>query len=185
LTGQIILNEKFSTGEQEAVYFEGGLLMSLPPFRKQDNASSDETEIRTLYRQVLDGWNKRSADAFAAPFTPDGEIIGFDGSQMIGQEEIVSTLRQIFADHVTAPYVSKVKSVRLLSSEVAVLRAIVGMVPPGQSDLNPSVNAHQTLVAVKHDGAWRTAFFQNTPAQFHGRPELVQQMTEELRQLLK
>jgi len=26
--------------------------------------------------------------------------------------------------------------------------------------------------------------FQNTPAQFHGRPELVQQLTEELRQLL-
>ena len=80
---------------------------------------------------------------------------------------------------------SKVKSVRLLSPEVAILRAIVGMVPPGQSDLNPAVNAHQTLVAAKRDGTWRIAFFQNTPAQFHGRPELVQQMTEELRQLLE
>jgi len=27
------------------------------------------------------------------------------------------------------------------------------------------------------------ALFQNTPAQFHGRPELAQQLTEELRQL--
>jgi hypothetical protein len=31
---------------------------------------------------------------------------------------------------------------------------------------------------------WRIALFQNTPAQFHGRPELVQQLTEQLRQLL-
>jgi hypothetical protein len=28
------------------------------------------------------------------------------------------------------------------------------------------------------------ALYQNTPAQFHGRPELVQKMTEELQQLL-
>jgi uncharacterized protein (TIGR02246 family) len=104
---------------------------------------------------------------------------------MIGQAEIASTLAQIFADHVTAPYVSKVRGVRLLSSDVAILRAIVGMAPPGQSDLNPAVNAHQTLVAAKRDGLWHITLFQTTPAQFHGRPELVQQMTEELRQMVK
>lgn len=159
--------------------------MSLHSYQRQDAPSSDEIAVHTLYRQIIDGWNKRSADAFASPFTLDGEVIGFDGSQMTGRAEIAATLRQIFADHVTAPYVSKVRSVRLLSPEVAILRAIVGMVPPGQSDLNPAVNAHQTLVAAKRDGIWRVELFQTTPAQFHGRPELVQQMTEELRQLLE
>jgi uncharacterized protein (TIGR02246 family) len=71
------------------------------------------------------------------------------------------------------------------SPDVAVLRAVAGMVPPGQSDIEPAVNAVQTLVAAKHDGQWRIALFQNTPAQFHGKPELVQQLTEELRQLLE
>jgi len=89
-----------------------------------------------------------------------------------------------FADHVTAPYVSKVRSVRLLRPDMAILRAIVGMAPPGQSDLNPAVNAHQTLIAAKGDGTWRITLLQTTPAQFHGRPELVQHMTEELRQVL-
>ena len=152
--------------------------------QSQDSLPPDESEVRALYREMLDGWNRRSADDFAAAFAEDGYVIGFDGSQMAGQAEIASTLRQIFADHLTAPYVSKVREVRLLSPEVAVLRAVVGMVPPGQADLNPQLNAHQTLVAVKRDGRWRIALFQNTPAQFHGRPELVQQMTEELRQLL-
>jgi uncharacterized protein (TIGR02246 family) len=158
--------------------------MNSQTLRLQDPPSPDEIEIRKLYRQMLDGWNKRSANAFAIPFTEDGESIGFDGSQLVGRTEIVSTLRQIFADHPTAPYVSKVKSVTLLSPEVAVLRAIAGMVPPGQSDINPNLNALQTLIAVKCDGQWRIVLFQNTPAQFHGRPELVQQMTDELRQLL-
>jgi uncharacterized protein (TIGR02246 family) len=160
-------------------------MMSSDSLRQQDALSSDEMEVRSLYHQMLDGWNKHNADAFAAPFAEDGEVIGFDGSQMNGRAEIAATLGQIFADHVTAPYVSKVKSVRLLSSDVAILRAIVGMVPPGQSDLNPAVNAHQTLVAVKRDGIWRIELLQTTPAQFHGRPELVEQMTEELRQVLK
>ena len=59
------------------------------------------------------------------------------------------------------------------------------MVPPGQSDLNPAVNTVQTVVAAKRDGRWRIVLFQNTPAQFHGRPELAQQLTEELRQVLR
>lgn len=35
------------------------------------------------------------------------------------------------------------------------------------------------------DAAAIAALFQNTPAQFHGRPELAQQLTAELQQLLK
>lgn len=137
-----------------------------------------------LYQNLMDSWNRRDAGAFAALFAEDGESIGFDGSQLIGQAEINATLQQIFTDHLTAPYVSKVKSLRFLSSEVAVLEAIVGMVPPGQTDLNPNLNALQTLVAVQRNGTWRITLFQNTPAQLHGRPELVEQMTDELRQLL-
>jgi uncharacterized protein (TIGR02246 family) len=152
------------------------------PFQQQGLPSSNEIEVRTLYQQLLDSWNRRNADAFAASFAEDGHVIGFDGSQMSGQAEIASTLRQIFADHLTGTYVSKVREVRLLSPGVALLRAVVGMVPHAQSDIVPALNAIQTLIATKHDDQWRITFFQNTPAQFHGRPELVQQLTDELRQ---
>lgn len=159
--------------------------MSSQTFQPHDSRSTDEREVRALYRQLLDGWNKRSADAFAAAFAEDGYTVGFDGSLMNGRAEIESGIRQIFTDHQTAAYVWKIRDVRLLSPEVAVLRAVAGMVPPGQSDLNPAVNTIQTLVAAKYDGQWRIALFQNTPAQFHGRPELVQQLTKELQQLLE
>jgi uncharacterized protein (TIGR02246 family) len=146
--------------------------------------SRDETEVRALYQQLIEGWNSRSADAMSAPFTEDGELIGFDGSQLTGRAEIASHLRQIFADHPTPPYVCKVRGVRFLDPAVAVLRAVAGMVPPGKSDIEPSLNTHHTVVAVKSEGKWSIALFQNTPAQFHGRPELVRELTEELRQLL-
>lgn len=158
--------------------------MSSQVFREKDASSPDEIEVSKLYRDLLDSWNRRNADDFAALFADDSEVIGFDGSQQLGQAEIASTLQTIFTDHVTAPYVSKIKTVRFLSPDIAIVRAIVGMVPPGKSELEPKLNAHQTLIAARREDKWLIALFQNTPAQFHGRPELVQQMTEELRQLL-
>ncbi len=71
-----------------------------------------------------------------------------------------------------------------MSPKISILRAIAGMVPPDESNINPELNTHHTLVAVENNGEWKIELFQNTPAQFHGRPELVNQMTEELSKLL-
>lgn len=146
------------------------------------NTSTAESEVRALYHQLIEGWNTRNAAAMVAPIAEDGELIGFDGSQFKGQANIYDHVHQIFSQHQPPPFVSKVKAVRFLSPDVADLRAIVGMVPPGQTELSPALNAHQTLLAAKRDGKWQVMLFQNTPAQFHGRPELVEQFTEDLRQ---
>jgi len=46
--------------------------MNSQPVQPQDLPSPAEMEVHALYRQLLDGWNKRSADGFAALFTNDG-----------------------------------------------------------------------------------------------------------------
>ncbi|QSO48433.1 SgcJ/EcaC family oxidoreductase [Alicyclobacillus mengziensis] len=144
----------------------------------------NERQVTDLYQQLLKAWNHKDARGMADLFTEDGEQIGFDGSQVIGQAEIYAHIAPIFEHHDTAHYVSKVKNVRFLSGDIAILRAIAGMVAPGQSDINPNVNTHHTMIAIRTEGDWRIVLFQNTPAQFHGRSELVEQMTAELRDLL-
>jgi uncharacterized protein (TIGR02246 family) len=165
--------------------FSGAINNGLMP-AKIDSAVvvSEEKQIRSIYQGLLDSWNRRSAEDMAALFAGEGYIVGFDGSLINGQEEIREHLRPIFANHPTAAYVTKVKSVRFLTPEVAVLNAVVGMVPPGQSDINPAVNAVQTMVAARQDRSWRIAVFQNTPAAFHGRPEETEKLTQELREVL-
>jgi uncharacterized protein (TIGR02246 family) len=158
--------------------------MSPKARRARVTPSTDEGMVRALYAQLMAGWNTHSSTIFAAQFNEAAYLVGFDGSQMNGRAEIETNLRQIFAGHPTAAYVWIIKDVQFLTPEVAILRAVVGMVPPGQSDLNPAVNAIQTLVAVKRNRQWRIALFQNTPAQFHGRPDLQQALTKELRELL-
>ena len=118
-------------------------------------------------------------------FAADGSLVGFDGSQVTGREEIASHLRPIFADHPTPAFVGKVKGVTTLAAGTAVVRAIAGMVPQGRSELEPKLNAVQSLVVARRDGQWGIVLFQNTPAQFHGRPHLIDEMSEELRQVLE
>jgi uncharacterized protein (TIGR02246 family) len=152
---------------------------------REPNIVVDEKEVGLLYQELLKQWNKRRASEMTHLFTEDGNLVGFDGSQINGRSEARSVLSQIFADHQTASYLGIVKEVRLLSPDVAILRAVAVMVPPGQSDINPEVNAVQTLVSVKQQNKWSIALFQNTPAAFHGRPELSERLTEELRQALR
>jgi uncharacterized protein (TIGR02246 family) len=80
--------------------------------------------------------------------------------------------------------VGKVRSVSLLTSDVAVMHAVGGTVMAGQTDLDPEQNTIQTLVAVKGNGKWSLAAFQNTRATCMGWPEESQKLTEELRALL-
>ena len=147
-------------------------------------SETENDAIISLYHALLDRWNARDAEGMAALVGVNGYMIGFDGSELNGPEEIKVNLGEILEHHQTPPYVSKVRSVRFLNDDVAVLRAAAGMIPSGQMDLDPSLNAIQTLVAHRDDGQWRVAVLQNTPAAFHGRPELVEKFTQELREAI-
>jgi uncharacterized protein (TIGR02246 family) len=141
----------------------------------------DDREVRDLYDSMLESWNARDAARMAALIEPDGNVVGFDGSQLDGRDAIAAEMSRIFRDHPTGRYVGLVREVRLLNPATAVLRAVAGMIPPGQTELNATLNAVQTLVATKQHGRWRVAVYHNTPAAFHGQPDAAQALTRELR----
>ena len=147
-----------------------------------DSKSNDEVEIRRLYKQMIDGWNNGSGNAFAAPFTDDSDFIGFDGTHMKGRQQIAAFHQMLFDTFVKGSrLVGKVRSIRFLGSDVAIMIAVGGTVMAGQTDIEPERNSIHTLVAIKHDRKWQFTAFQNTRAQYIGRPEKSQQLTEELR----
>lgn len=159
--------------------------MSLQQSQSPTSNPADEAAICALLQQLMDGWNKGSGEAFAAPFAEDADFVAFDGSYFKGREDIAS-FHQVHFDQFLkgTRLVGKVRSVRFLTPEVAIMHAVAGTVMPGQSDIEPERNSTQTLVARKQGGEWRLAAFQNSRAQYLGRPKLAQELTEELRQLL-
>jgi uncharacterized protein (TIGR02246 family) len=123
-----------------------------------------EHSVQALYRSVLAAWNADDAEAFAAPFAEGGQVVGFDGSEITGRASIAEQMAAIFADHATGSYVGIVRSVRLLGADAALLRAVSGVVPAGEFDLKPELNAIQSLVAERRDGNWQIILYHNTGA---------------------
>jgi uncharacterized protein (TIGR02246 family) len=142
------------------------------------------TDVQELYRTLLDRWNQRDAEGYGELFTDDGSVVDFDGSTLSSSGSITEHLRGIFEDHTPATYVAKVREVREIGAGAMLLRGVAGKVPPDQDDINPDVNAIQTMVAVETGQGWRVAHFQNTPAAFDGRPEEAKALTAELREEL-
>lgn len=140
----------------------------------------DAYRVRGLYEDVIAGWNARNGTAFAEPFAPDGDSLGYDGSHTHGRAGLASDLQNIFDHHPTGRYVVVVKDIRPVGADGMILRALTGLVPPGASAVRPETNAWQTVVAERRPEGWQVVLLQNTPTQFHGRPKLLEQVTAEL-----
>jgi uncharacterized protein (TIGR02246 family) len=147
--------------------------------------STAEVGAVELYHAIIGTWNSRDAARMASLFAEDGNLVGFDGSQVDTRRAIQEHLEPVFADHPTAAYVSIVREARLLSPSVAIVRAIAGMVPPGQDDFKPELTTVHTLVATKGDSPaappWVAAMLQSTPAAWHGREHDREAVLDELR----
>jgi uncharacterized protein (TIGR02246 family)/steroid delta-isomerase-like uncharacterized protein len=151
------------------------------------SSAENESAIRALYFQMIDGWNAGNGDVFAAPFAEDADLVGFDGTHLRGRQEIASFHQHLFDTFVKGSrLIGKVRSMRFLTPNVAIMHAVGGTIMAGQSDIDPERNSVHTIVVKKEDaaGRWRIVAFQNTRAQYIGRPEMIEALTEDLRREL-
>lgn len=133
-------------------------------------AATDESVVRALYQQLMDGWNQGSGAAFAAVFTDDGDLVAFDGTHLKGREQIAAAQQRLFDKFLKGTrLVGKVERVRFLGPDTAVLHAVGNTVMRRKSRPSPERASIQTLVAVHRDDQWRLAAFQNTRIRPMGR----------------
>ena len=103
------------------------------------NDSADEAAVRALYQQLMDGWNQGSGEAFAAVFTEDGDLVGFDGTHLKGRQEIAPFHQQLFDKWLKGSrLVGQVKDVRFLSPDIAVMHAVGGRLCGARASLRRS-----------------------------------------------
>jgi uncharacterized protein (TIGR02246 family) len=118
----------------------------------------------------MEGWNRGSGAAFAAPFAEDGDLIGFDGTHIKGRAEIAAFHQPLFATYLKGTrLVGRVTSVRFLSPDVALMHTLGGTVKRGKAVPAPERDSIQTLVATKSGDTWHLAAFQNTRLRPIGR----------------
>jgi uncharacterized protein (TIGR02246 family) len=139
-----------------------------------------DAEIRALYLRIIQAWNDRNPDAFAAQFADFGSVVGFDGTEHSNPAQLAIDLASIFRDHPTAKFVVKIRGVDTIASDTAILRAVAGLVPPGATEIRAETNAIVRLVAVLRGRVWKAALLTNTPARYDGRPEAAKTLQMEL-----
>jgi uncharacterized protein (TIGR02246 family) len=143
----------------------------MPMHEKTTTNPAEEQAVRELYTELMDGWNCGSGEDFAAVFTEDGDLVAFDGTHFKGREEIAPFHQELFDKWLRGSrLVGKVKDVRFLSPDVALMHAVGSMVMRGKSEPSPERDSIQTLVAVREEGReeWRLAAFQNTRVRYMG-----------------
>lgn len=124
--------------------------------------SAEEAAVRGLYQQFMDAWNRGSGADLAAVFTPDGDLVGFDGTHLKGRQVIASHNQRLFDKWLRGTrLVGQVTDLRFLGPDVAVMHAVGGTIMRGKHAPSPERDSIQTLVATRTDGAWHLAAFQN------------------------
>jgi uncharacterized protein (TIGR02246 family) len=132
--------------------------------QRTSQPSTDEAAVRDVYQQLMDAWNRGSGAAFAAVFTADGDLVGFDGTHLSGRQEIAAFHQRLFDKWLKGSrLVGRVTDVRFLGPDAAMMHAVGGTVLRGKQAPAPERDSIQTLVATRQaEGDWRLAAFQNT-----------------------
>jgi uncharacterized protein (TIGR02246 family) len=134
-------------------------------------------------------WNQGSGAAYAAAFTEDGDLVGFDGQHFRGRAEIAPFHQELFDKWLKGSrLVGKVEGLRFLRPNVALMHALGGTVMRGKSEPSPGRDSIQTLVATKQEGEWLLAAFQNTrirPLSAKARPFLAWTLSDLLWKVLR
>jgi uncharacterized protein (TIGR02246 family) len=130
---------------------------------RTERSRADAEDVRALYLAVMDGWNRGSAAAFAAPFADEADFIAFDGTRFHGRDDLVRFHEPLFGTHLRGTRLTgDVTDIRFLSADMAVMHARGGTVLRGKRDPAPERDSIQTLAAVRRDGRWQLVAFQNT-----------------------
>lgn len=66
--------------------------MTIESYKPQ---TADEISVLEIYHRLVEAWNERDAHKFSHLFSGTAYIVGYDGSQMIGQAQVESELKKI------------------------------------------------------------------------------------------
>lgn len=128
---------------------------------------SDRSAILDLLGRVADAWNAGDAAAYADLFTEDADYVTFFGQNMPGRAAIEEAHRRLFEGPLRGsrltgldrPEGHRIRFVRL---DVAIVVTGGGSSLDGGDTSDPDRQSTLMFVAVRDDGRWRFAAFQNT-----------------------
>ncbi|MFD3687377.1 SgcJ/EcaC family oxidoreductase [Nocardiopsis sp. NPDC058631] len=126
-------------------------------------SAEDTAGVTALPGRIVAAWAAHDSAAFAEVFTEDGTMI-LPGVMCRGGEQIRAFMAQAFEGPFKGTrVVGNPVSVRALGPDAAVLVTQGGILAPGEDEVSDARAVRASWVAVRTDGGWRLAAYQNSP----------------------
>lgn len=134
---------------------------STPPSRESSKALSN-AEVRALFVQLTEAWNRADATGYAALFSEDATYVTVDGTVYRGRGAIAGGHRAIFETFFKGSRLhGEVTELRWLRPDLAIAMR-TGSVQTEGAPMPSAPESLQTFVVIKEGQAWKFAAFQNT-----------------------
>lgn len=126
-------------------------------------SQADQVGVAALTQKVVAAWAYHDAETFAGLFVEDGTMI-LAGEYHKGRANILAFLTAAYEGNYKGSQVTgKPVDMRFLAPNVCLLLTEGGVLYKGESELTEENQIRASWLAVKEDGQWKLAAYQNTP----------------------
>jgi uncharacterized protein (TIGR02246 family) len=124
---------------------------------------ADKAAIAALTQKVVSAWASYDAETFASVFADGGTMI-LAGAYCEGRDQVSAYMAEAFAGRYKGTQVTgKPISIRSLGPDTAILLSQGGVLKAGETEVSADSAILASWLAIRQDGEWRLAAYQNTP----------------------
>ncbi|HYN93382.1 MAG TPA: SgcJ/EcaC family oxidoreductase [Pilimelia sp.] len=125
--------------------------------------SGDQAAVAALPQRVVAAWAEHDAEAFASVFTEDGTLI-LPGLYLKGRDAIRDHMAAAFAGPYRGTRVTgQPIDIRFFGRDTGMLITLGGVLAAGATEVAPAQAIRASWLAVRQDGRWQLAAYQNSP----------------------
>ncbi|GAA2399376.1 hypothetical protein GCM10010191_02920 [Actinomadura vinacea] len=154
------------------VALSGFLVTAALPALGQDGEARNEErgathdpqkEFDRLRQRQADAWARKDGAAFAATFTPNGDMVTFNGDHLRTRRGIAVGMQRYFDEYITDSSIRYLSErVRFAGPGLAIIVRTTCLVNAGQNDCRNGSLSANTNVLTWRQGRWLQDSFQNT-----------------------
>jgi uncharacterized protein (TIGR02246 family) len=138
-----------------------GEVMHPEPRRTPDPPTGDDP-IGAIPHRMIEAWNRGDAAAFAHACTARTDFLAFEGTHLVGRDEIVAFHRPLFETVLAGSRLQGgTRFVRRLDVDTAIVHARAEVVLPGHDQPSPGRTSMQLFVVRREGPDWMIEAVQN------------------------
>jgi uncharacterized protein (TIGR02246 family) len=129
----------------------------------QPAPGNDQAAFDRLLALQEDAWARHDGAAFAATFTPDGDVVTFNGDHLQTREGIAEGLQFYFDNFIEDTRLRRLhEHVRYITPDLVTIVRTSCQLASGETDCREGSLSVNTNVLIKQNGEWLQTSFQNT-----------------------